>query len=60
MSGVFRIVKVRKKGFYTYYQVERKYLFLFWSSEGHFDDLESALKFIEDCNVEETREVWNG
>lgn len=53
----YRIVKVHKKGYYTYYQVQRNFLLFFWNSEGNFDDVDRAQIYINDQLVEETREV---
>lgn len=53
----YRIVRVNKKGYYTYYQVQRRFLLFFWNSERNFDDVVGAQTYIDDQLVEETREV---
>lgn len=53
----YRIVRFHKKGYYTYYQVQERFLLLFWLEMRHFDYIHQAEKWISDQLVVEERKV---
>ena len=54
----YRLVEIEKKGYYKYYVVEQRLLFLFWIGiGGHFDTIAEADEWLEDYKVEETKVV---
>lgn len=54
----YRIVKVHKKGYYTYYQPQERFLLFFWLDMGRcFDDIPSTKSWIDNQLVVEKREV---
>lgn len=54
----YRIVKIEKKGYYKYYAVEQRLLFVFWTRiGGSFDTFIQAQKWLEDYKVRETKVV---
>lgn len=54
----YRIIKIQKKGYYTYYRVQQKTLLIFWlDCSRAFDDVASAERWIADDLVVQTKEV---
>lgn len=54
----YRIMKTHKKGYYTYYRVQKRFLFFFWEDYSRaFDYISEAERWISDNLVVETTEV---
>lgn len=54
----YRIIKIQKKGYYTYYRVQRQFLLFFWTDCSRaFDDVATAERWITDELVVQTMEV---
>lgn len=54
----YRIVNLKKSGFYDYYRVQERFLFFFWNDIGRaFDTEKQALSYIEDQKIVETKTV---
>lgn len=54
----YRIIKIHKKGYYTYYRIEEKFLSMFWlDCSRAFDSVAQAEGWIADRLVVQTREV---
>lgn len=54
----YRIIEVKKDGYYKYYQVQESFIFLFWVDiERSFNSVEEAQSWIKDRSVKETTRV---
>lgn len=54
----FRIIKVHKPGYYSYYEVQQRFMLFFWFNHQEcFDTTIQAEKYIADQFVVETKEV---
>lgn len=53
----YRILEKKKEGYYKYYTVQKKVLWLFWEDVRAFDKAEQAKAYIKDQEVIETQTV---
>lgn len=54
----YRIIQIHKKGFYTYYKVQKRLLWFFWIDDSPgYDNIARAYRWIDTQSAVEKRSV---